>query len=99
MNDAPALSASDCGCAMGSGAQVAVEAADIILLENNFSSVVRAVEIGRMASVNLKKVVCYSCQHYAAADVSFSYHISHMYLCFSFRRAGSLSVAWRKLVW
>ncbi|KAJ7777899.1 calcium ATPase transmembrane domain M-containing protein [Mycena maculata] len=58
-NDAPALKASDIGVAMGSGSDVAKEAAAMILLDNNFSSIPVAIEQGRLVFDNIKKVVLY----------------------------------------
>jgi len=47
VNDAPALKRADIGVAMGEGSDVAKEAADMIILDNAFSSILRAVEVGR----------------------------------------------------
>lgn len=55
VNDAPSLKAADVGISMGSGSDIAMEAADMVLLES-FSSVVTAVEYGRVVFDNLKKV-------------------------------------------
>ncbi len=58
-NDVPSLKCADVGIAMQSGTQVSKEASDMILLDNSFSSIIQAIETGRLLSDNLKKVFTY----------------------------------------
>ena len=57
LNDAPALNAADCGFALGCGTEVSKNAADIIILDNNLSSVVNAVMHGRNIFKSIRKFI------------------------------------------
>lgn len=59
VNDAPALRQAHIGIAMGSGTQVAQDAANIVLLDDDFVSIVKAVQQGRIIFTNVKKYLKY----------------------------------------
>lgn len=57
INDAPALKRADVGFAMGNGSQVAKQAGDVIILDNNLASIVRAVLYGRNIFKSIRKFI------------------------------------------
>jgi Ca2+-transporting ATPase len=59
VNDVPALSSAHVGVAMGSGSQIAKDASDIILLNDNFASIVEALREGRIIFSNIRRMLFY----------------------------------------
>lgn len=59
VNDIPALVEADAGLAMGSGSDAAKDSSDIVLLDDNFKTILAAVKQGRAVIANIKKMLFY----------------------------------------
>ena len=59
VNDAPAIKNADIGIAMGSGSEITKEAADIVLLNDSFSTIVKAISFGRNIYENFQRFIAF----------------------------------------
>lgn len=65
INDAPALVQSDIGCAIGNGSDIAIDAAEIVLIKNNLLDIPKSIHLSRATIKNIKEnlfwAFCYNC--------------------------------------
>jgi len=94
INDAPALKAADIGVALNSGTDVAKETADLVLLDNNFKTIVAAVREGRVIFDNVRKVVLY-----LLADSFGAVFCILIYFVYSFSYGGPLPLVAAQILW
>jgi len=72
VNDAPALKCADVGFAMGSGTEVAKEAGDVVILDDNFQSIAKAILYGRTIFNSIRKFIVFQLTiNVAAVLISF----------------------------
>lgn len=59
VNDAPAIERADIGIAMGDGSEITKEASDIVLMDNSFSTIVKAISFGRNIYSNFQRFISF----------------------------------------
>ncbi len=94
INDAPAIKQADIGIAMGSGSEIAKEAGDIVLLDDSFSTIVKAISFGRNVYSNFQRFIMFQ------LSVNFSAVITVLFAVFLGMKSpfNALQLLWLNII-